>query len=1044
VQSVANINDNGFVVGEGQFTGYTSSQDPVYAFYWRGGTFTQLPDPSVGSPDSGHGRCTDPPNDAVRTINDANVALGHDQIWTSLATAAEPATHTPCSDEAWTPLDINFGGQLTGSFRGDSSKSCPQPSTDDAAVQPANGDALTSIFANPDFVDSYGLLINRSGQVVLQTDDESTATLDFRLYTSGSTPELPVLPGGSAAPDLVNPRSLNNSGVVVGIPFANGAATAEQAAYSVNAGPKISLSPAGGLPNADAIAVNNDGDVVGSSGAGNTPGGAGWNATLWPSSVPPAKGTAPAPVDLNSELPAGSNVHLDEAVSINDSGQILAHATAPTSEYVILNPTAISIANAAPVNEPTPSTAPANATFTVSLTAALGQPVTVNYQTADGTATAANNDYASTSGTATIPAGQTSTQITVPVEPGGGNSTAATKSFTVQLSNPQGAPLDPSASTATGTIALPQIHGQVTTDAAGAVGGAAGVRVTISGTADTGQLITANPTTDASGDYSFFLDPGTYTVTPQPQSGQPQSQWGPGRCDGTPSQDATGLSHCQIALGPGANATANFVHGCPAGKLAVQWTHRQSGRVLSNQLGLTTATFTGSGWNPACGPVTLTLRSPEVASAGTSAGQPSQLPLFGGGSQITPGTDGRIESTAQMQQRICGATAKATQAGNAVEVNVGEAARGRVALADGRVTTQSGDLLATGDSLCASDYSGATPQVTADPQSAFAAQSAYDFSVVSRAGQPLDTNLVDLIEDPAAGVFVHGLIAAGALNVGLAGGRVGTASLGVASTALEDPGLKPDSCANFGGLTELGGSTFDTLVVRLVNRTPEQAPNGLRVGRLEFRGGKLCAGFPGVVVSGSLTGTGLLTTAALTVYGAMDLNGLPISGFDLTTGASVTQPWAVIADFNRAPNVLDLFGTSQPAPAVKQLKLGSSTFRAAGRGASIAAVTTGTTISYRDRVAGTTKFIIERPVPGVRRGRRCVAGGRRAHKRRVCTRYPMLGSFTHLDTPGLNRFRFTGRLSGRKLKPGSYRLSASVLLGARPGRAVTAAFKIIP
>ena len=34
------------------------------------------------------------------------------------------------------------------------------------------------------------------------------------------------------------------------------------------------------------------------------------------------------------------------------------------------------------------------------------------------------------------------------------------------------------------------------------------------------------------------------------------------------------------------------------------------------------------------------------------------------------------------------------------------------------------------------------------------------------------------------------------------------------------------------------------------------------------------------------------------------------------------------------------------------------------------------------------------------------------------------GSFTHSDTAGANRFRFTGRIADKALKPGNYRLDA--------------------
>ncbi len=75
-----------------------------------------------------------------------------------------------------------------------------------------------------------------------------------------------------------------------------------------------------------------------------------------------------------------------------------------------------------------------NATFTVSLSAAAEDAVTVDYATADGTATAAGLDYTTTSGTLTLPAGSTSGAITVPIN----NDTLIelAETFVVNLTNP--------------------------------------------------------------------------------------------------------------------------------------------------------------------------------------------------------------------------------------------------------------------------------------------------------------------------------------------------------------------------------------------------------------------------------------------------------------------------------------------------------------------------------------------------------------------------------------------------------------------------------
>ena len=81
-----------------------------------------------------------------------------------------------------------------------------------------------------------------------------------------------------------------------------------------------------------------------------------------------------------------------------------------------------------------------NAVFTVSLSAASNQAVTVNYATADGNAwntATAGTDYQVGSGQVTIPAGQTSATITVPVN--GDRLAENSETFFLRLTNPTNA-----------------------------------------------------------------------------------------------------------------------------------------------------------------------------------------------------------------------------------------------------------------------------------------------------------------------------------------------------------------------------------------------------------------------------------------------------------------------------------------------------------------------------------------------------------------------------------------------------------------------------
>jgi len=88
--------------------------------------------------------------------------------------------------------------------------------------------------------------------------------------------------------------------------------------------------------------------------------------------------------------------------------------------------------------------------FTVTLSSVATSPVTVAYATADGTATIANNDYVSNTGTLTFATGTTTQTITVAVV--GTTTVEPSETFFVNLSDPSGATVSSSAGTGTGTI----------------------------------------------------------------------------------------------------------------------------------------------------------------------------------------------------------------------------------------------------------------------------------------------------------------------------------------------------------------------------------------------------------------------------------------------------------------------------------------------------------------------------------------------------------------------------------------------------------------
>jgi Calx-beta domain-containing protein/VCBS repeat protein len=91
-----------------------------------------------------------------------------------------------------------------------------------------------------------------------------------------------------------------------------------------------------------------------------------------------------------------------------------------------------------------------NATFTFTLSAVVNADVTVNYSTADGTATAPGDYTAVPAGVATIPAGQNSVTADVPTTEDTTHESAET--FTVTINNATNANVDQAHKTGTGTI----------------------------------------------------------------------------------------------------------------------------------------------------------------------------------------------------------------------------------------------------------------------------------------------------------------------------------------------------------------------------------------------------------------------------------------------------------------------------------------------------------------------------------------------------------------------------------------------------------------
>jgi hypothetical protein len=141
--------------------------------------------------------------------------------------------------------------------------------------------------------------------------------------------------------------------------------------------------------------------------------------------------------------------------------------------------------------------------------------------------------------------------------------------------------------------------------------------------------------------------------------------------------------------------------------------------------------------------------------------------------------------------------------------------------------------------------------------------------------------------------------------------------------------------------------------------------------------------------------------------------------------------------------------TPKPLKAVlSALTISPSAFFPAPSGASISSASAakkkkyGAKIGYRDSQTATATFTVLRPTSGRMQGRSCRKPSKHNRHGRRCTLYVAVGSFTHADKATANSFHFSGRLKGKRLAPGTYRLQAIAHDAAGNSAAVDKSFTI--
>jgi glucose/arabinose dehydrogenase len=229
----------------------------------------------------------------------------------------------------------------------------------------------------------------------------------------------------------------------------------------------------------------------------------GWLKTLDPL-APPATGTAP-------DFATGISLPVDIQVANDGSMYYLARGSNSVFRIQYFGGPTLAINNVT-INEGNSGTTTAN--FTVLLSPASSQTVTVQYATANGSA-ASGSDYSATSGTLTFAPGQTSQPVSVLVL--GDTSFEPNETFNVNLSNPTNATLGDDQGV--GTIVDDDAPPSISVNDVAVLEGNAGTKTavfTISLSNPTGQNVTVNFATadnTATAGSDYVATNGTATIT---------------------------------------------------------------------------------------------------------------------------------------------------------------------------------------------------------------------------------------------------------------------------------------------------------------------------------------------------------------------------------------------------------------------------------------------------------------------------------------------------------------------------------------------------
>jgi Domain of unknown function (DUF4394) len=272
-------------------------------------------------------------------------------------------------------------------------------------------------------------------------------------------------------------------------------------------------------------------------------------------------------------------------------------------------------------------------------------------------------------------------------------------------------------------------------------------------------------------------------------------------------------------------------------------------------------------------------------------------------------------------------------------------------------------------------------------------------------GAIVDSDLGTVGTQPDANLSPAGDVVAAAYTNNDLDGTTATTLFGIDSgtdALVNIGGANGVPSPNLGGVTTVGALGVDT---------SEQAGLDVPLGASTTAFASLTVG--GVSQLHSVN----LATGAATLIGAIGPSGTAIADLAVTAQVLSSPP---------APGPVPPAPAPDLRPVLSAVSVTNRTFAPVSASRVAAAATRvprGTTFRFALSEPARVRISFARKTAGRRVGGRCLAATRARRSRPKCTRYVAVGSISASRGAGRGTLKFSGRIGGRALKPGSYRAS---------------------